>query len=177
MFSHYIENMKSATLIIATIFVTVMFFLMRWQGQTLQTSAITKGGILALEFAKTTTRANECLAEWRMQDMKNNTYLDFIFITSYTFFFVTAIRKLTYRKLISYGLRPFMIAVAIIAGLTDFLENMQILRYVSGAATDHVISSVYWLASFKFVLVGLTIVFLLISLLYTAVKKTGKQSE
>lgn len=134
---------------------------MRWQGQTL-VNAVSPKGIIDLEFAKTSEKLIALKTGWIKKDVTTNIYLDFLFIISYTWFFILAclyIKKVAKASTIS----SVFITVAIVAGLLDVLENCLMLFTISHSNNARALEFTYYSALLKFVLIGILILYLLLS--------------
>jgi hypothetical protein len=144
-------------LLITFLFLVVMFIAMRWQGSGLVTPQSPKG-ILDLEFAKTSERFHQLQLFWSYETVLQNIYLDFLFIIAYTWFFVTACKAVdNIRSNLSSGL-------AISAGAFDVLENFLMILVWNGRFEPGLLQIVYYAAAIKFLLAGIVIGYLILSL-------------
>lgn len=134
-----------------------MFIVMRWQGSDLITPQSPKG-IINLEFAKTPNRLHQLQLFWNSETVLQNIYLDFLFIAVYTWFLVEACKavKNTRSNLFS--------ALAISAGAFDVLENFLMILVWNQRFDPSVLQIVYYVAAIKFLLAGIVIGYLILSL-------------
>lgn len=130
---------------------------MQWQGSGLITPQSSRG-ILDLEFAKTPQRFRQLQIFWNHETVLQNIYLDFLFIIAYTWFLVTACKavKNTRSSLFS--------ALAISAGAFDVLENFLMILVWNGRFAPSLLQVVYYAAVIKFLLAGIVIGYLILSL-------------
>lgn len=147
-------------LLISFLSVLAMLLVMRWQGAGL-VSPVSPGGILDLEFARTAAKLHQLKLFWSDRDLSINIYLDFLFIASYVWFLVTACRRVGWRKE-KWG-RIFS-GIAITAGCLDVLENCFMLLVWDGSLGAGWLQAVNFSAMIKFILAGITILYLLFSL-------------
>jgi hypothetical protein len=142
---------------------------MRWQGSTLITP-VSQNGILDLEFAKTPERLHQLQLFWNSDNVTLNILLDFLFIASYTWFFIAATMYIKQKlKWETWSDRAISMAVA--AACFDVLENFLMLLTFSGRFQPSVMQVVYYCAVIKFILVGFVVLFLLIAFPLSISKK------
>jgi len=134
-----------------------MFFVLRRQGRNLITPQSPKG-IIDLEFAKTGARLNQLQLFWNQDTVLQNIYLDFLFIIAYTWFLVTACKVLKNNKSHIFS------ALTISAGAFDMLENFLLILVLNGKFNPSVLQIVYYAAAIKFVLMGIVVGFIILSL-------------
>jgi len=153
----------------------VMMYLMMATGKTLKTTA-TPIGILDLEFAHNAGKVETILNAWSVKgdsgsvidDAKRNTYYDFIFLLFYSSFLFCSCKLLgkrshstpTFKKtanLFAYA--------ALAAGFLDILENIGMLQILHGNISDSITLFTSVSAIFKWFLVILVLLFLLIRLI------------
>jgi hypothetical protein len=148
-------------LLVSFVLLVLMVFVMRWQGSSLVTPQSPKG-IIDLEFAKTADRYHQLQLFWNPQDVKQNIYLDFLFIIAYTWFLVTACKVLGSRS--SLKRSNVFAGLAMSAGAFDVLENFLMLLVLNGKFSTSVLQIVYYCAAIKFILAGIVVLYLILSL-------------
>ncbi len=142
---------------------------MRWQGQTLVNEISTKG-ILDIEFAKTSEKLSKLKAGWNKKDVITNIYLDFLFIISYTWFFILAclyIKKRTNAKTIA----SVFITIAVLAGVLDVIENCFMLFAMDHSKNAQALKFTYYAALLKFILIGILFIYFILSISFLSLKK------
>jgi hypothetical protein len=152
----------------ALVFVVIMIFVMRWQGQQLVTPASPRG-ILDLEFARTAERLRQLKLFWNPADLMKNIYLDFLFIFSYTWFLSAAAMNLSERT----GWEKtgkMVVSLAIAAGFFDILENFLMIMIYQGRFQPGLLELVYIVALVKFLMAALALVYIIISLPFVFLK-------
>ena len=136
--------------------------LMRWQGNELVTIA-TPNGILDLEFARNVSRLQYIRLFMPHDSVVLNIFLDFLFIAAYTWFFVTACSFVEEKNKWVKWSRHFR-GIAIAAALFDVLENFLMLLVWNQRFSADLIQVVYYCAAIKFILVGIVVVYIFISI-------------
>ena len=154
--------MMKKQLLFSFIAVIIFLFLMRWQGRELITPE-SPNGIVDLELAGTPLRFIYLSLFMKTHAILQNLYLDFLFLASYVWFFISAIQHCSFQ---TGWLRisGIFIGISWAAGVLDFLENLILILIINEHLTVRFIRLVYYLALFKFILAGLVILFLLVSL-------------
>ncbi len=143
----------------------ILFIVLRFQGAALKTP-ISKRAIVDLEFADTPQRIQELFVVWNMQTVRINVWIDFLFIIAYVSFLslaskTTAVKwKSIYFKQIGY----ICSRLAFVAGLFDVCENILMLQTTDGSFTTVSLQFTFYCAAIKFILAGLIVMYLLISL-------------
>ena len=145
---------------------------MRWEGAPLKTPT-TPRAILDLEFADNAHRLNEVLSVWSLTVVKGNIWLDFLFIVSYVLFLSIAAEYCAMKWPAGSGrqLGLFMARAAYIAGVLDISENLLMLQSVAGHYSSQSLQLTYYCAAIKFVLAGLILLYILLSLPITLRQK------
>jgi len=151
---------------IAAISCMVMVVIMQWQGSSLKTPTA-KRGILDLELARTPELLQTALSGWDLSVVKMNIWLDFAFIVTYVVFLslaaeTTAGKWGNIRWLSQTGL--FLARAAYVAGVLDIAENLLMLKTISGSYDAISLQLTFYCAVVKFILAGLIIVYLFLSL-------------
>ena len=161
-------------LLISTVIVAVLMFL---QGRPMKAGEV--AGILSLEFAPTKTDVQAVLEIWEeestpgtdiIQTAINNTRLDFIFLFCYSLFLFTCARQLSV-YFSSRKIFHFMAALALLAGLLDIVENVGMLQSLQGNVSNKMAFITAATAYFKWILVIVVIVFLIISFVVKLARK------
>jgi hypothetical protein len=134
-----------------------MILVMRWQGSGLITPQSSKG-ILDLEFAKTAERFHQLQLFWNHETVLQNIYLDFLFIIIYTWFLFTAC------KVVNNVKSNLFSGLAISAAAFDVLENFLMILVWNGRFEPSLLQIVYYTAVIKFLLAGIVVGYLLLSL-------------
>lgn len=151
---------------IAAISCMLMVVIMQWQGSGLKTPTA-KRGILDLEFARTPELVQTTLTSWDLSTVKMNIWLDFAFIVTYVVFLslaaeITAGKWGGIRWLSQTGL--LLARAAYLAGVLDIAENLLMLKTLSGNYDAISLQLTFYCATLKFLLAGLIIVYLFLSL-------------
>ena len=149
-------------LLISFLFLVVMIFIMRGQGSSLVTPQ-SRNGILDLEFAKSPEKYYQLRLFWDYRDLRLNIFLDFLFIASYVWFLVTACNFVK-RRAGRIKWTNLVISLSITAGLFDVCENFLMLLVLNGRFNPDILQVVYYCAVLKFILAGLAVLYLLLSL-------------
>lgn len=118
---------------------------MQWQGASLK-NITAPGGILGLEFARNSESLHALLASWDTNAVWTNIHLDFIYIPSYTFFFVASLRLL---KAASHT-----VVMASLAALFDLAENSLMMLSLAGHYSSISLQATALLAGLKFFCLG-----------------------
>lgn len=146
--------------------------IMQFQGRSLKT-ALNPIGIIDLELADTVAELNAVLINWDKSIVRLNIWIDFLFIAAYTFFFIQSLRLLIVKHRFS-GLQKvgkWLIGFAYLAAVLDVIENVLMLFSISG---QYSVSSVFVtavVASCKFALIAVILLYLIGSLLLTLYRK------
>jgi len=157
----YFQYMKRA-LLISFLVMVLMILAMRWQGHSLVTP-VSPRGIVDLEFARTQARLDQLRLFWNFGDILINIWLDFVFIAAYTWFFINGCRFVKhYLKLETWSDR--FISIAIAAAFFDVCENFLMLLILNGSFSTSILPVVFYCALLKFILAGLVVLFLMLTL-------------
>ena len=163
-------------------FISFVFFLIVLAGMLWSEKQATCGDkiIIPLELSTSITAfkallINGCQINW----IERNTYLDFIFIISYTATLFFALRTLIEDLKMADVLMP-LVWLVVLPALFDAVENMLLIKFLHADAatvTDTAFSVYYWCVHIKFTLLIvtlLTLAALLINMLYA--KLVGRQA-
>lgn len=153
-------------LLISFLFLVGMIIITRWQGSSL-ISPQSPRGIIDLEFAKTPERFLELRLFWNIETVLQNIYLDFLFIIAYTWFLVTACKAVNNRWSAIFS------GLALSAAAFDVLENFLMILVLNGRFSPSVLQIVFYCAAVKFILAGMVVLYLLISLPSIFKRKTS----
>jgi hypothetical protein len=155
---------KDVTL--ATFGLFIMIVIMRFQGSAL-TTPTSPLGIIDLEFATAPQRVIELLSHWDVVAVKLNIWLDFLFIASYVYFLFVMAERFSLRWPDHHIMRQaglFLSRVSIVAGMCDVVENLLMLQTISGNYTTLSLQLTFYCAAFKFVLIGIVLLYFIISI-------------
>ena len=119
-------------LIIVAISCFCLIALLRIQGAGLITSN-TPSGILDLEFANSPAKLNDSLAVWNSLEVKQNIWIDFLFIPSYVLLLslVTVICSNRWTITFFSKVGAILARAAFVAGLFDIAENLLMLQSIA----------------------------------------------
>ncbi len=150
---------------IAAIASFLMILLLQWQGSLLKTS-FSPRGIIDLEFADTPQRLHELLMGWKISMVKINIWLDFLFIVCYVILLSLAseISALKWQSSFMRQIGLVMARLAYLAGVLDIAENLLMLQSIYGNFTSASLQLTYYCALVKFMIAGIILIYLLISL-------------
>jgi hypothetical protein len=164
-----------AVVLLSFIGTVIMMAIMMLQGAPLKINEVSPNGIVSMELARTVTRATSIYQSWypRLVDKAiNNTFIDFVFILSYgIFLFSSSFLMLKKNDGFIKKINRWICAAALIAPFFDVIENLLMLRTLSGHFSKEVIASTFFFSSVKFFLAALTIFFLIFSLIKQAQKR------
>ena len=150
---------------VSAIAVLFMIILMRVQGSSLKTVTSPRA-IVDLEFADTPQRFQDLMLHWDISVVKMNIWLDFLFIVTYVLFLSIA-AELTANKWgegFAQKTGFWLARIAYVAGVLDIAENLLMLQSVAGNYTNTSLQLTAYCAAGKFILAGLVLLYLLISL-------------
>lgn len=153
-------------LLISFLVLIVMILITRWQGSSL-VSPQSPGGIIDLEFAKTRERFLQLQLFWNSETVLQNIYLDFLLIIAYAWFLVTACKAVHNKWSAVFS------GLALSAAAFDVLENFLMILVVNGRFSPSVLQIVFYCSAVKFILAGLVVLYLLISLPSIFKRKTS----
>lgn len=154
----------------------IMMSVMRWQGNALSESPRTKAGILSLEFAKTKQQSDAITTNWKNKQVHYtaivNTSVDFVFIFFYSLFLFAASYWFSLRQKGSMKKLSQKIALfGLTAGLLDCVENYFLLKMLKYTASDAETNFTFWIASIKFVLAAIAVLWILLQVLLLFIQK------
>lgn len=160
----YFQGMNKKLIIIAiTCFCLIV--LLRIQGGGLITPK-TPGGILDLEFANSPAKLNETLAVWDSLVVKQNIWIDFLFIPTYVLLLslVSIIFSNKWTNIFFGKVGAILARGAFVAGFLDIAENLLMLQSIAGNYTPSSLWLTYYCASIKFSIVICILLYQVISL-------------
>lgn len=133
--------------------------------------------IVAFELAKTPEVATNIINEWKEQEVMANAsrsiYLDFVFLVLYSFSIslgCLVLSKFT-DNVFLLKLGFWLSRIMIIAGFSDVIENIAMLKTLSGEITIQTTAVAYWFAIIKFSIVIVSLLFVLGCLIFVGIKK------
>lgn len=138
--------------------------LMQWQGSVLKQVAI-PSGILALEFATDHQQVHFLLTYWTRHDLIMNIGLDFGYILTYTYFFISTLRFISISFVHWHQLSQFyafMGKLFWVAFVSDIIENLCMLNTISGTENSLVLRITMYMAIIKFLVIFLSFLSILI---------------
>ena len=150
---------------VSAIAVLLMIILMRVQGSSLKTSTSPRA-IVDLEFADTPQKLQDLILHWDLSVVKMNIWLDFLFIVTYVLFLSIAAEfsAIKWGEGIGQKIGFWMARIAYVAGVLDIAENLLMLQSVTGNFTGSSLRLTFYCAAVKFILAGLVLLYILISL-------------
>jgi hypothetical protein len=133
--------------------------------------------IVEFELAKTPEAASQLLIEWQEKNLiakaKKSIHLDFVFLVLYSFAIALASLAVSdftgNRFLIQMGL--WLSRIVMVAGLSDVVENLAMLRTISGLMNDRTTAIAYWFAVIKFSIIILSLLFIVGCFVFGGVKR------
>jgi len=160
----YFQGMNKKLIIIA-ISCFCLIVLLRIQGAGLITPK-TPSGILDLEFANSPAKLNDALAAWSSFIVKQNIWIDFLFIPTYVLLlsFLSSIFSNRWSYVFFSKVGAILARAAFVAGFLDIAENLLMLQSIAGNYTPSSLWLTYYCASIKFSIVICILIYLLISL-------------
>lgn len=133
--------------------------------------------IVAFELAKTPEVATNIINEWKEQEVMANAsrsiYLDFVFLILYSTSIALGCLVLSNftsdRFLIQVGL--WLSKIVVVAGFSDVIENLAMLRTLSGLMSVQTTTVAYWCAIIKFLILIISLLFIFCCLIFGGVKR------
>ncbi len=152
-------------LIIAAISCFFLIVLLRIQGAELITPK-TPGAILDLEFANSPVKLAETLSVWDSSVVKQNIWIDFLFIPTYVLLLslLSSIFSNRWRIVFFSRIGAILARAAFLVGFLDIAENLLMLQSIAGNYTPSSLWLTYYCASIKFLIVICILLYLLISI-------------
>ena len=135
-------------------------------------SPLTSGDIVRFEVAKTTTVAQHIITEWTvagtLEKAKQSIWIDYIFIVLYTAALMTAVPLLARlsRHVLLLRTGRFISMLLPVAAICDVIENIAMMKSLSGQVTNFYVTLAYDMAMVKFSIIILALIFLFICLLF-----------
>lgn len=152
-----------------------VFLWMRNQGAPLKT-AYTPAAIVDLEFAWTQQKAEHIMLAWRniLDVARVNIYIDFLFIITYTAFLSLACSFFAGKTTGKWAGAGHKLSKAVIAaGVFDVAENALMLTSLQGTPNNMTAMITAIFAALKFAIVAVAVLYILISVPVSLVKKRG----
>ncbi len=157
-----ISNMKQMHLKLTAAATAISFGWLRWQGASLFT-AESNGGIVDLEMADTPEKLHHLMGIWNKPVAVNNIYIDFLFIPCYAIFLAICCKYMA-EKIVRPSYQIWanrLVKLIAVAALLDIVENVLMLISIAGKYTPESLLLTRIIASSKFLLVGLAILYIL----------------
>jgi hypothetical protein len=151
--------MKNWRPLLALVLVAAMIVVMQVQGKALVTP-VSRRGIIDVEFAATAERWQQLMLFLNYEALTRNLQLDFLFIFSYVFFFVSTLKFFQDRNGWTVW-PPRFITMGIAAGFFDIAENFLLTMLVNGRFDTGVLPVVAVIAAVKFLLAILVLLYIL----------------
>ena len=143
-----------------------VLLILQFQGAALKTE-ISPQGIVDLEFAGTITRLEQLISRWDFSTVQLNILLDFLFIPSFTFFFIISIKilinSLDFKLIEKIG--KTLIKFAFVAALFDVLEDILMLFSIYGMNLKTSLPLTPYVAGIKFLIIAVILSFLIVCLI------------
>lgn len=164
-------------LIISGLFSAVMFITLGYFDIPLKTDAA-PNGIISFEFAKNIDQAIAIVSSW---DMTAKVYaglsmgIDFLFLVVYGIFFATACYLIAQNYISKnnwiYKTGLLLAKLQFVAALFDAIENIALIKLLLGSNNSIYPLIAYYFASFKFAIIFIGILYIIIGLLTLPFKK------
>ncbi len=149
-----------------------IFFILRWQGNTLITEK-SPLGILSFELLNKKSVADELIQEIGKTTLRINIAIDFVFIVAYGFFFFLSCKALM-NHFRSSGMKKIgfvFMELGVLVGVLDLCENITMLITIADYGSQISIDITRWLAIVKFTIAALVVLYLITSFLVTRFTK------
>lgn len=139
-------------------------------------SSVAPSGIVSFELAKELPRANLILKDWEAKGVLVVAALslgvDFLFILAYASFIALLLFLVSYKNTNwIYKIGKFLITAVLIAGFLDVIENIALINLLIGEKSQFYASLAFYMAFAKFSILGLSILFIIITFLLNFLKK------
>ena len=134
-------------------------------------------GIISFELSKTLERAQEILDSWSTLSKTYaglNLGFDFLFLFIYTLFIAILIHKLNIRLWAGKALYKFgeiLIWSMFLTAIFDCIENVSLIKLLIGGRQQFWVSIAYYFAVVKFVLIAISILYIIINFFILLFKK------
>ncbi len=141
------------------------------------TNATTPNGIVSFELAKTLERSQEILNSWTGTAKifaGLSIGFDFLFILIYSIFIALLVHKLNerlWRGKPFYRVGELLIWSMFIAAIFDTVENVSLIKLLIGNLKQYWVSIAYYFAIMKFVLIIVSILYIIANFFILLVKK------
>lgn len=157
--------MQQMNLKLSAIATLICFGWLRWQGASLYT-ATSKRGIVDLEMADTPEKLQHLIGIWKLPVAVNNIYIDFLFIPCYAILLALCCSSMAAKvQLPSFQIwASRLVKLIVVAALLDVVENIFMLLSLAGNFSPATLFLTRLIASTKFILLGLAIVYILLGL-------------
>ena len=141
------------------------------------TNITAPNGIISFEFSKTLERAQEILDSWSPTAKVFaglNLGLDFLFLIIYTLFLALLIHKLNERLWVGkpfHKIGEFLVWSMFIAAIFDTVENVCLIKLLTGNMEQYWVSVAYVFALVKFILIIVAILYIISNFFILLLKK------
>ena len=140
---------------------------------------LTSKEIVAFELAREVPVAQELINNWQTTELLEKArwsiYIDFVFIILYTIGLAVAgmfIARLTQHEILIRSSK-FLSYLLIIAGVCDVIENVSLLKSLNGEVTNWNVVLAYDMATTKFSILILAILFIAVCLVFWFFRKVS----
>lgn len=151
---------------ISFLFTIILILVIQYQGKSLKTE-VSPRGIVDLEFAGTISRLQQLISRWDFWTVQLNILLDFLFIPSFTFFFIISIKilvdSLDFKLIEKIG--KTLIKFAFVVTLFDVLEDILMLFSIHGMNLKTGLPLTPYVAGIKFLIIAVILSFLIVCLI------------
>ncbi len=180
MFSTPFNKMSKTTENKLTFSIAYLFFIasivMLYLNKPLK-NTIAPNGIISFELANTLERSQEILASWTpLTKIFAGIGLgfDFLYILIYSLFIAIVIHKINkylWSKKPFYRFGELLIWSLLVAAILDIMENICLIKLLTGNTKQHWTSIAYYFASTKFLLILLAILYSVVNAILILTKK------
>jgi len=135
------------------------------------------GGIVSFELAKDMHKSQAIIASWNNQAVQSAWWgliFDFLFLVVYSSFiavWIGRVRANYSRSSLGYRVGKILGVLIFVAALMDVTENLALLRILGGNEHQIWASVAFFCASIKFGLIGLSLLYILLSGAYLFLRK------
>ena len=160
------------------IFAISVFLTLAWMiVMGLSVKPLNSKQIVSFELAKTPEAASKIIKEWEENDLiikvKKSIYLDFGFLFLYSLSIALGCLVISAFTRNHFLIQTGSVVSLIVpfAGLFDVIENLAMLKTLSGEVTMLPVAITFWFASIKFFIVVVSLVFVISCLIFGVVKR------
>ena len=160
------------------IFVISTVFTLAWMTMMgLSIKPLNSKDIVSFELARTPEVASKIMLEWEEKGLianaKKSIYLDFVFLVLYSLSIALGCLVLSIFTGSDFLIRAGQVLSKIVplAGLFDVIENLAMLKSLSGEVSMLSTTVAYWFALIKFLIVVFAIIFVLSCLIFGGLRR------